>query len=152
MAPTPHHPGELAADDPIRLLAVRETPLSLDEVFAAVGDPAAGGTALFVGTVRDHDGGADVAALGYSAHPTAEAELRKVAEKVAGDFPVRALAAVHRVGELAVGDLAVVVAVSCAHRGEAFAACRQLIDDLKANVPIWKHQRFSDGTDEWVGA
>ncbi|MEV4739678.1 molybdenum cofactor biosynthesis protein MoaE [Streptomyces sp. NPDC049555] len=152
MAPTPHHPGELAADDPIRLLAVRETPLSLDEVFAAVGDPAAGGTALFVGTVRDHDGGADVAALGYSAHPTAEAELRKVAEKVAGDFPVRALAAVHRVGELAVGDLAVVVAVSCAHRAEAFAACRQLIDDLKANVPIWKHQRFSDGTDEWVGA
>ncbi|GAA2723267.1 molybdenum cofactor biosynthesis protein MoaE [Streptomyces luteosporeus] len=152
MAPTPHHPGELAADDPVRLLAVRETPLSLDEVFAAVGDPAAGGTALFVGTVRDHDGGADVAALGYSAHPTAEAELRKVAEKVAGDFPVRALAAVHRVGELAVGDLAVVVAVSCAHRAEAFAACRQLIDDLKATVPIWKHQRFSDGTEEWVGA
>ncbi|WP_344961933.1 molybdenum cofactor biosynthesis protein MoaE [Streptomyces thioluteus] len=138
-------------EGPVRLLAVRDTPLSLDEVFAAVGDPAAGGTALFVGTVRDHDGGADVTGLGYSAHPSAEAELRRVAEAVAADFPVRALAAVHRVGDLVVGDLAVVVAVSCPHRAEAFAACRRLIDDLKREVPIWKHQTFSDGTEEWVG-
>ncbi|RLU99486.1 molybdopterin biosynthesis protein MoeE [Streptomyces griseocarneus] len=145
------HPGERAAADPVRLLAIRDTPLSVDEVFAAVGDAASGGTALFVGTVRDHDGGADVAGLGYSAHPSAEAELRKVAEKVAADFPVRALAAVHRVGELAIGDLAVVVAVSCPHRAEAFEACRRLIDDLKRDVPLWKHQRFSDGTEEWVG-
>ncbi|MDT3396369.1 molybdenum cofactor biosynthesis protein MoaE [Streptomyces sp. B1866] len=152
MAHTYEHPGESAAADPIRLLAVRDTPLSVDEVFAAVGDASAGGTALFVGTVRDHDGGADVAALGYSAHPTAEAELRRVAEKVAADFPVRALAAVHRTGDLAIGDLAVVVAVSCAHRAEAFAACRRLIDDLKSTVPIWKHQSFADGAEEWVGA
>ncbi|MGW1838919.1 molybdenum cofactor biosynthesis protein MoaE [Streptomyces sp. BBFR2] len=154
VTPTPgrDHPGERAAADPVRLLAIRETPLSVDEVFAAVGDAAAGGTALFVGTVRSHDGGTDVDGLGYSAHPTAEAELRRVAEKVAADFPVRALAAVHRVGDLAVGDLAVVVAVSCPHRAEAFAACRRLIDDLKATVPIWKHQTFSDGTEEWVGA
>ncbi|MDN3294660.1 molybdenum cofactor biosynthesis protein MoaE [Streptomyces ficellus] len=152
MAPTYDHPGERAAADPIRLLAIRDTALSLDEVFRAVGDDSAGGTALFVGTVRDHDGGADVDALGYSSHPTAEAELRRVAEKVVADFPVRALAAVHRVGDLAVGDLAVVVAVSCPHRAEAFAACRKLIDDLKHEVPIWKHQRFSDGTEEWVGA
>jgi molybdopterin synthase catalytic subunit len=139
----------------VRLLEIREAPLSVDEVFAAVGDDAAGGTALFVGTVRDHDGhavGAAVTALAYSAHPTAEAELRRVAEKVAADFPVRALAAVHRVGDLTVGDLAVVVAVSCPHRAEAFAACRRLIDDLKREVPIWKHQRFSDGSQEWVGA
>jgi molybdopterin synthase catalytic subunit len=68
------------------------------------------------------------------------------------DFPVKALAAVHRVGELRVGDLAVVVAVSCPHRAEAFAACRRLIDDLKREVPIWKHQAFADGTEEWVGA
>ncbi|KOG57600.1 molybdopterin biosynthesis protein MoeE [Streptomyces griseoflavus] len=152
MPGTYDHPGELSAADPIRLLAVRDTPLSLDEVFAAVGDPAAGGTALFVGTVRNHDSGADVDTLGYSAHPSAEAELRRVAEKVAADFPVRAMAAVHRVGDLTVGDLAVVVAVSCPHRAEAFAACRRLIDDLKHEVPIWKHQRFSDGTEEWVGA
>lgn len=121
-------------------------------MFTAVGDAAAGGTALFVGTVRSHDNGADVDGLGYSAHPSAEAEMRRIAEKVIADFPVRALAAVHRVGELRIGDLAVVVAVSCPHRGEAFEACRKLIDDLKHEVPIWKHQTFSDGTEEWVGA
>ena len=71
---------------------------------------------------------------------------------MAADFPVRAMAAVHRVGDLAIGDLAVVVAVSCPHRSEAFAACRRLIDDLKREVPIWKHQHFTDGTEEWVGA
>ncbi len=146
------HPGEQPGAEPVRLLAIRDTPLSLDEVFRAVGDDAAGGTALFVGTVRNHDGGADVDELGYSSHPSAEAELRRVAEKVVADFPVRALAAVHRVGDLSVGDLAVVVAVSCPHRAEAFAACRRLIDDLKHEVPIWKHQRFSDGQEEWVGA
>ncbi len=138
--------------DPIRLLAVRETPLSLDEVHAAVGDDAAGGTTLFVGTVRDHDGGKPVAALEYSAHPTAARELRRVAEQVCADFPVRALAAVHRTGRLEIGDVAVIVAVSCAHRGEAFAASRRLIDDLKHQVPIWKHQVFTDGEEEWVGA
>lgn len=152
MATTHDHPGEQAAQDPIRLLEIRDTPLSLDEVFRAVGDEAAGGTALFVGTVRNHDGGQDVGALGYSCHPTAQDEMRRVAEKVVAGFPVRALAAVHRVGELEVGDLAVVVAVSCPHRAEAFEACRKLIDDLKHEVPIWKHQRFSDGTEEWVGA
>ncbi len=76
--------------------------------------------------------------------------MRRIAEKVVAEYPVRALAAVHRVGELAVGDLAVIVAVSCPHRGEAFEACRKLIDDLKHEVPIWKHQKFSDGTEEWV--
>ncbi|MEU6163180.1 molybdenum cofactor biosynthesis protein MoaE [Streptomyces tanashiensis] len=138
--------------DPVRLLAVRDTPLSLDEVYAAVGDDASGGTALFVGTVRDHDGGRPVTSLGYSAHPGAEAELRRVAEKVAADFPVRALAAVHRTGLLAVGEVAVVAAVSCPHRAEAFAACERLVDDLKHQVPIWKHQVFADGAEEWVGA
>ncbi|MBD0740244.1 molybdenum cofactor biosynthesis protein MoaE [Streptomyces sp. CBMA29] len=143
-----------AADGPIRLLAIRDTPLSVDEVFASVGDDAAGGTALFVGTVRDHDGGsaAEVTGLAYSAHPSAEAELRRIAEKIAADYPVRALAAVHRVGELRVGDIAVIVAVSCPHRGEAFEASRRFIDDLKSEVPIWKHQTFTDGTEEWVGA
>jgi len=149
MAPTYEPDGS----GPIRLLAIRETPLSVDEVFAAVGDSAAGGTTLFVGTVRDHDGrAAEVTGLSYSAHPTAEAELRRVAEKVVADFPVRALAATHRVGELRVGDIAVVVAVSCPHRDEAFAAARRLIDDLKTEVPIWKHQTFTDGESEWVGA
>ncbi|MEU4093858.1 molybdenum cofactor biosynthesis protein MoaE [Streptomyces sp. NPDC026673] len=141
-------------EEPVRLIAIRDTELSVDEVYRAVGHDSAGGTALFVGSVRDHDGpsGAEVTGLGYSAHPGAEAELRRVAEKIVADFPVKALAAVHRVGELRVGDLAVVVAVSCPHRAEAFAACRRLIDDLKREVPIWKHQAFADGTEEWVGA
>ncbi len=138
--------------DPIRLLDLRDTRLSVDEVLAAVRDDGSGGTAVFVGTVRDDDHGRAVTSLGYSAHPSAVEELRAVAEEVAAAHGVRALAAVHRVGDLAIGDLAVVVAVACPHRGEAFTACRSLIDELKARVPIWKHQRFADGTEEWVGA
>lgn len=137
--------------DVIRLLGVRDTPLSVDEVLGAVGDAGAGGTALFIGVVRDHDHGRPVTRLSYSAHPTAEQGLRAVMEKVAAAFPVKALAAVHRVGDLEIGDLAVVVAASCAHRAEAFEASRRLIDDLKAQVPIWKHQQFADGETEWVG-
>ncbi|MEU2617398.1 molybdenum cofactor biosynthesis protein MoaE [Streptomyces sp. NPDC007157] len=152
MAAVNDHPGELGAEDPVKLIGIREGALSVDEVFAAVGDDAAGGIALFVGTVRNHDGGADVDALGYSCHPSAESEMRRIAEKVVAEYPVRALAAVHRVGDLRVGDLAVVVGVSCPHRGDAFEACRKLIDDIKHEVPIWKHQKFSDGTEEWVGA
>ena len=138
--------------DVIKLTAIRESPLSVDEVRLAVADPAAGGTALFAGTVRYNDHGRPVTGLSYSAHPSAAGELRRVAEKVAADFPVCGLAAVHRVGDLDVGDLAVVVGVACAHRAEAFHACHALIDELKASVPVWKHQRFADGTDEWVGS
>ncbi|MFL6053590.1 MAG: molybdenum cofactor biosynthesis protein MoaE [Actinoallomurus sp.] len=137
--------------DVIRLAELRETALSVDEVLAAVADPGAGGTALFVGTVRDEDHQRAVARLSYSAHPTAVEMLRTVLEKVAAGFPVRAIAAVHRVGDLEIGDLAVVVAAACPHRAEAFAACRRLIDDLKAEVPVWKHQLFTNGDDEWVG-
>ena len=135
----------------VRLIAVRESELSVDEVRAAVADPAAGGIALFAGAVRDFDQDRGVSGLSYSAHPTAEAELRRVAEEIAEKFGVIAIAAVHRVGDLAIGDLAVAVAVACPHRAEAFDACRALIDELKASVPIWKHQRFADGTAEWVG-
>jgi molybdopterin synthase catalytic subunit len=137
--------------DVVRLLDVRDMPLSVDEVFAAVQHPGAGGIALFVGTVREQDGGREVSDLGYSAHPNALAELRAVAEQVVAGHPVLAVAAVHRVGDLGIGDLAVVVAVACPHRGEAFTACRELIDELKSRVPIWKHQTFADGEQEWVG-
>ena len=138
--------------DVIRLAELRSEPLSVDELRAAVSDPAAGGIALFAGTVRDCDHGRDVTRLSYSAHPSAAAELRRVAEKVAADFEVCALAAVHRVGDLEIGDLAVVAAASCAHRAEAFEACRALIDRLKHEVPIWKQQWFGDGSSEWVGS
>lgn len=136
----------------IRLAEIRGTDLSVDEVLSAVSDPAAGGVSLFVGTVRDHDHGEDVVRLSYSAHPSAAAELRRVAEKVAASYSVTAIAAVHRVGDLDVGDLAVVVAVSCPHRGEAFDACRALIEELKASVPIWKHQRYAGGHSDWVNS
>jgi molybdopterin synthase catalytic subunit len=135
----------------VRLIAVRESELSVDEVRAAVADPAAGGIALFAGAVRDSDHDRGVSGLSYSAHPSAADELRRVAEVIAEKYPVIGIAAVHRVGDLAIGDLAVVLAVSCPHRAEAFNACRDLIDILKASVPIWKHQRFDDGTAEWVG-
>jgi molybdopterin synthase catalytic subunit len=136
----------------VRLVDVRDAPLSVDEVLSVVSDPACGGTALFVGAVREQDGGRGVTGLGYTAHTSVVDELRAVAEEVAAAHPEgRALAAVHRVGDLAVGDLAVVVGVSCAHRGDAFMACRALIDELKSRVPIWKHQVFADGGDEWVG-
>jgi len=135
------------------LIAIRDTALSVDEVRSAIADPAAGGEVLFVGTVRDNDDERDVTGLSYSAHPSAEKELRRVAEEIAVKYPdAIGIAAVHRIGDLAIGDLAVVVGVSCAHRAEAFHACHALIDELKATVPIWKHQRFTDGRDEWVGS
>ena len=137
----------------IRLIAVRDTALSVDEVRAAIADPTAGGEVFFVGTVRDHDSDRGVTGLSYSAHPSAADELRRSAESIAAKYPdAIGVAAVHRVGDLAVGDLAVVVGVSCAHRAEGFHACHALIDELKATVPVWKHQRFSDGSDEWVGS
>ncbi len=107
---------------------------------------------MFLGTVRDNDEDREVNALGYSAHPTAEDEMRRIAEDVALKHEVIALAAVHRTGDLEVGDLAVVVGVAARHRGQAFDACRAMIDELKAEVPIWKHQRFADGSAEWVGS
>ncbi len=135
----------------VRLLDLRETPLDPAEVLAAVEDPAAGGVNLFVGAVRDHDGGDQVDHLDYTAHPSALDRMREVAEGVAAEFEVIALAAVHRTGPLRIGDAAVLVAASAAHRGQAYDASRALIDRLKATVPIWKHQVFADGREEWVG-
>ncbi|GAA2034375.1 molybdenum cofactor biosynthesis protein MoaE [Terrabacter terrae] len=148
----------------VTLAEIRESPLSVDEVLSSVSSPRAGGVCLFVGTVRDHDGpheGSDdgsgrsgdqsVAALDYSAHPQAAEAARALAERLAADGRSVRIAVVHRVGHLEVGDIAVVVGVSAEHRGEAFEVCRELIDEFKATIPIWKHQRFTDGADEWVG-
>lgn len=135
----------------IRLVDLRETPLDVTEVVDSLTDATSGGLTLFVGRVRDEDGGRAVTGLDYSAHPSALDRLREVCERVAADYEVHGLAAVHRTGSLAIGDIAVIVATSSAHRGDAFTASRALIDTLKAEVPIWKHQRFADGTDEWVG-
>jgi len=135
----------------VRLIDVRDHPLDVAEVTSAVRDASAGGLNVFVGAVRDHDHGQGVVRLEYSAHPTALDRLSEVAAEVAAEFDAIALAAVHRVGVLEIGDLAVVSAVSAAHRDQAFAASRALIDRLKERVPIWKHQVFTDGTEEWVG-
>jgi molybdopterin synthase catalytic subunit len=135
----------------LRLVELRETPLVVDEVVAALDDEGSGGLTLFVGRVRDHDHGLGVRGLEYSAHPTALDALRRVCLAVAEQYDVRAVAAVHRVGRLAIGDVAVIVATTSAHRGTSFDASRTLIDTLKAEVPIWKHQQFADGSEEWVG-
>lgn len=132
--------------------AVVDRPLSVDRLLDLVRSPAVGGVTVFVGLVRDHDHGRAVQGLDYSAHPTAEAELARVVAEVAARHEVVALAAEHRTGALVVGDLAVVVVAGAVHRGEAFAAARDLIDTLKHEVPIWKEQHFADGSVEWVGA
>lgn len=131
---------------------VRDRPLSLDEALEAVRHPRAGAVAIFVGTVRDHDGGRDgVTMLGYSAHPDAAKALGVIAREIATVDQVHGVYAVHRTGDLQVGDLAVVCAVSAEHRAEAFEGGRRLIEELKAQVPIWKRQEFEVGGHEWVG-
>ena len=142
---------DLAVAHEVVLHDVREEPLSIDEVLALVRHPRCGGIAVFVGVVRDHDHGAAVSSLDYSAHPSVVDTLGEVCREVVVRHDVARMAVVHRIGHLEVGDLAVVAAVSAAHRGAAFEGCRDLVDTLKARVPIWKHQQFSDGGDEWVG-
>jgi len=134
-----------------RLLELRETPLSLDECFAAVMRPEAGGVALFVGTVRNQNQGQHVTQLEYQAYPAMAAkELVAVANEIERERPGTTLSCLHRTGTLAVGDIAVICAASAPHRGDAFAACRELIDRLKARVPIWKREH-GEGGPYWIG-
>ncbi|WP_137843185.1 molybdenum cofactor biosynthesis protein MoaE [Microbacterium sp. 2FI] len=136
----------------VRLAAISAEPLDLDAHLAAVDDAAVGAVTTFVGRVRDHDPDAATAvvALEYSAHPDAEAALRRIAEASVGEGG--ALVAVsHRVGRLAVGDAAVVIAVAAPHRAEAFEVCRALIEAIKTDLPVWKRQVEADGTARWLG-
>lgn len=138
-------------------------PISVAQAIAAVESDTAGAVVSFSGVVRNHDGGKPVERLSYSAHPTAHQVMADVVAQLvaehAGDAvgaasggePVRIWAA-HRVGMLEIGDPALVCAVSASHRGQAFEVCSELVDRIKAQVPIWKEQFFSDGTVEWVGA
>ena len=137
--------------EPALLAEVRDAVLSVDDVLAAVRHDAAGAIVLFVGQVRNHDDGKGVTALSYSCHPTATQAAVDVATALAQAHPQCRLAVLHRVGELSVGDIAIIAAVSAAHRDDAFSVCRALVDAVKAQVPIWKHQTFADGSDEWVG-
>lgn len=144
--------GSDGAAERVRLVDLRAADCRPEEVHAILADERAGGVVVFVGAVRDRDDGRAVVALEYSAHPQAPARLVEVATDVARRHDVLGVAAVHRVGELRVGDVAVVVGACAEHRSEAFSACRALIDELKASVPIWKCQRFADGSQEWVGS
>jgi molybdenum cofactor synthesis domain-containing protein len=127
-------------------------PITEAEVAAEVSRPAAGAVVTFAGVVRDHDRGRSVTALHYEGHPDAGRVLADVLSEALTRPGVLAAAARHRTGNLAIGDLAFVAAVSAAHRGEAFAACAWLVDEAKGRLPIWKHQHFADGTDEWVNS
>lgn len=130
-----------------------EGSISLTEHEELVASDAAGAVVGFSGVVRNHDGGRDVVRLDYSAHPLAEQTLFEVLAEVAATSPgVRALAASHRIGTLHIGDAALVAAVSADHRGAAFQACAKLVDTVKERLPVWKHQFFADGTDEWVNS
>ena len=134
----------------VQIAKVHDTPLDLAAHEKAVADPRAGAVVSFQGVVRDHDDDKGVTLLEYEGHPSAAAVLREVAEEIAADPEVYAVAISHRVGVLKIGDVALVAAVSTAHRAEAFAACARLVDEAKARLPIWKRQVFTDGTEEWV--
>ena len=153
-------------------------PISVEQAIAAVESDTAGAVVSFSGVVRNHDGGKQVSRLSYSAHPTAHQVMTDVVAGLVAEHsvpaggptpdgsmddgaggevaegqhqPVRIWAA-HRIGMLEIGDPALVCAVSAAHRGQAFEVCAELVDRIKAQVPIWKEQFFADGTVEWVGA
>jgi molybdopterin synthase catalytic subunit len=134
----------------VRRADVTEAPIAVEDVRALAADASAGAVVTFSGDVRDHDHGRSVERLEYEGHPTAAAVIAEVAAEVAARHDVIAIAVAHRVGPLQVGDAALVAAVSSAHRGEAFRACSDLVDEVKHRLPVWKHQVFSDGTDEWV--
>lgn len=133
--------------------SLTERPILLAEHEALVSHQSAGGIVGFAGVVRDHDGGRQVVRLEYSAHPTAEQVLVDVLAEIAEQCRgVRAIAASHRVGVLQVGEAALVAAVAADHRQAAFETCARLVDAVKERLPVWKHQFFADGTDEWVGS
>ncbi|MFF2622812.1 molybdenum cofactor biosynthesis protein MoaE [Oerskovia jenensis] len=134
------------------LAGVGESVLDVAEHEHAVASAHAGAVVTFAGVVRNHDGGRSVAALTYEAHPDADRIIGEIAARVAARSGADRVAVSHRVGDLAVGDVALVAAVSSAHRAQAFAACAELVEEVKAALPVWKRQVFVDGTHEWVGA
>ena len=130
-----------------------EQPIELSAYEELVSHESAGAVEGFAGVVRDHDGGRTVTRLEYSAHPSAQQTLADVAAEIAADCRgVRAIAVSHRIGTLQIGDAALVAAVAADHRAAAFETCARLVDTVKARLPVWKHQYFADGSDEWVNS
>lgn len=141
---------EQAAARVARAGVIRE-PVSIPELAAAVQDRAAGAVVTFEGVVRDHDRGREVTAIAYSAHPSADEVIARIAREAAEWPGLRAVAVVHRIGDLGVGETALGVAVSADHRAPAFEAVRDIVEEVKKRLPVWKHQLFADGTREWSG-
>ncbi len=134
-----------------RLIRVSDAPISTEEALTFVADPGAGATCLFVGTVRDHSEAGPVTGIIYEAwDELATARLEQIADELFATWPLKRVALVHRYGDLAVGDMSVAVAVSAAHRAEAFEAARHAIERLKHDVPIWKKEALADGEGRWV--
>ncbi|QGK68562.1 molybdenum cofactor biosynthesis protein MoaB [Allosaccharopolyspora coralli] len=142
--------GEGAPRAEVLRAGVTDTPLDVQALASLVDHRAAGAVVTFGGVVRDHDGGKGVDKLHYEGHPSAHEVIADVAVEIGARAGVRALAVEHRIGSLAIGDTALACAVSADHRGDAFAACSDLVDEVKRRLPIWKHQTFTDGTEEWV--
>lgn len=145
-APMPDPPRVAGEVGEVCGAVVTHEPLRAPDIMT----PAMGALVRFDGVVRDHDHGADVAALAYEAHPSAEAELARVCAEVAAAHPVRVWAG-HRTGDVPIGETAFLVCAASAHRADAFTACAEIADRVKAEVPIWKQQTLANGTTEWVG-
>ncbi|MEY3752209.1 MAG: molybdenum cofactor biosynthesis protein MoaE [Actinobacteria bacterium] len=129
---------------------VTDEPIHIQELSKLVANPHSGAVVTFCGDVRDHDGGKEVAALLYEIHPSAPEQIKLITQSVIGNYVIEKVAVAHRFGDIAIGETAFAVAVSAAHRQAAFDACSAIVDEVKAKLPIWKHQKFTDGTDEWV--
>lgn len=132
------------------MIAISDQPIDLNALIAQVEDHGSGGLVLFVGRVRNYSNGEKVVALEYEAHePMALKKMQQICAAARERWPANKIAMVHRVGRLALGEASVAIAVVCAHRADAFAACRYAIDELKAKVPIWKKEFRPDGS-FWV--
>ena len=129
---------------------VTDVPVHIQELSKLVANPHSGAIVTFCGDVRDHDGGKEVASLLYEIHPSAPEQIKLITQSIMGRFEIEKVAVAHRYGDIAIGETAFAVAVSAAHRQAAFDACAAIVDEVKAKLPIWKHQKFTDGSDEWV--
>ncbi len=124
--------------------------INLPDFVTQVESTSAGAVATFSGNVRTHDHGKEVSSLSYAIHPNTEAFLTQVVTDVAKRHKIISVSVAHRFGDIELGQSALIVAVSAEHRGEAFTTCAEMVDEIKSKIPIWKHQVFTDGTDEWV--
>lgn len=155
LEPSSAHPSPERLTPPARrvvLATVAHEPTDAGQLALEVDDAAAGAVVTFAGVVRNHDGGRAVTEIEYVGHPTAADVVAQVAADIAQRFPIDGIAVVHRLGRLGIGDVALAAAVSAAHRGEAFAALTELVDEVKRRLPVWKRQVFADGSHEWTGS